>query len=265
MSGSEDISLLRLRTLFFVAISLSLPTFLKAQSLPTGPATYALDLSGHPCGTISTNINPTSNGYALATTAKLQINTTPFAFSRNGVIDRQLNPVKETLNGAVNGSAVLFALNTAAGKYAINISANGKQYSNSLAQHAHTVFLPDFDPVAVQVLITTLATNQSVWVLIPKQTGLLYPVQVAQKPQTQGTLDGKSVTVRHISVTIAGVSSDIFSTPTGLFLQEETPQQGFALVRNGFKLVAPTTGAPSASTPPKTSNPGTSTPPPPQQ
>jgi hypothetical protein len=242
--------LLRFRLLFFVATSFCLPAFLSAQGLPTGSAIYSLNFSGQPCGTISTSITPTANGFSLMAKAKLQIDKTPFAFSRDGVIDRALNPVRESLNGAVNGSAVLFSLNSTAGKYAIQISANGKQYSNNLAQHEHAVFLPDFDPAAIQVLVTKIATNQSVWVLIPKQTGLLYALQVAHKPQVQGTLDGKPIAVQHLSITIAGANSDLFTTATGLFLQEEIPQQGFALIRNGFKLSAPSTSGPAPSAAP---------------
>lgn len=212
-----------------------------AQNIPAGSSSYTLNLSGKPCGKISSSITPGANGYTLKTIAKLQIGDTPFAFSRTGSIDRQLNPVEEILSGSVNGKAVVFGLDASAGKYNIRISANGKQYSNTLSPHAHTVFLPDFDPAAAQILVTEIATNQEVWVLIPKQTGLLNTVQTVKHSLKQGTLDGRQIGVQHFTVTIAGVSSDIFATTTGLLLQQETPEQGFALIRDGFELTPSTT------------------------
>lgn len=242
--------MLRIRALLFVALLFCLPLLLKAQSLPTGSSTYSLTLNGKLCGKISSNIASSADGYSLTTTAKLQIDNTPFNFSRNGMIDRQLHPVEEILNGSVDGSAVVFGVDASEGKYNIKVSANGKQSSNTLAPHPHTVFLPDFDPIAMQVLVTNIITNKDVWALIPKQTGLLYAIQITERPQEQGTLDGKPVAVRHVTATIAGVASEVFSTMNGLFVQQETPEQGFALVRDGFKLTPSATTKPANTPPP---------------
>lgn len=222
-----------------------------AQSIPTGTSSYTLNLNGKSCGKIASSITASNSGYSLRTTAKLQIGTTPFAFSRSGSVDRQLNPIEEILNGSVNGSAVVFGLDASGGKYNIKISANGKQYSNTLIPHPHMVFLPDFDPAALQTLVTEIATYQNIWVVIPKQTGLLYSVQVVKHSPGQGTLDGKPITVQHFTVTISGISSDLFASAAGLFLQQETPEQGFALIRDGFVLTPSSTTTSTGSTPPK--------------
>lgn len=241
---------LRFRLLLF-ALFLSLPACLMAQNIPMGSSSYTLNLNGKSCGKISSSITATENGYSLKTAARLQIGSTPFAFSRSGSVDKQLNPQEEILNGSVNGSAVVFGLDASGGKYNIRISANGKQYSNTLASHPHTVFLPDFDPAAAQLIVTETATYQNIWVLIPKKTGLLDSVQVVKHSPGKGTLDGKAISVQHFTVTISGLSSDIFATTTGLFLQQETPEQGFALIRDGFVLTPSSTAPATGSTPSK--------------
>jgi hypothetical protein len=186
----------------------------------------------------------------LTSKAKLQLDKTQFAFSREGAATQQLNITKESLSGTVNGSAVLFNVTAVNGKYSIQISANGKQYSYNLDQHPHTVFLPDFDPAALQVLATEMVTNTDLWVLVPKQTGLLYPVKLENKPQEKGTLNGQSVPVIHKTATINGEAYDLFTTDAGLLVQVEIAQQGFALIRDGFQLRPSTGTAGSAAKPP---------------
>jgi hypothetical protein len=97
--------------------------------------------------------------------------------------------------------------------------------------------------------------NRDLWAIIPKQAGTIEPVKLATYPDEQGTLDGKPVTVHHLIATIAGNTTDLFAGPENQLLQAELPQEGFALVRNGFVLTpparpqapppAPTTASPS--------------------
>lgn len=223
-----------------VAALICLPLSVAAQSIPTGPSLFTVNLNGKSCGKISSSITPSSSGYTLKTTAKLQLGQTSFAFSRSGTVDRQLHPVEEIVNGTLNGSAVLFGLQATTSQYNIKISANGQEYSNTLATHPHTVFLPDFDAAALQMLVTDMSANQDVWAVIPKQKGILASVQVVKHSQVQGTLSGKPIPVQHLTVTISGLSSEIFTATNGLLLQQETPEQGFALIRDGFQLTQAT-------------------------
>jgi len=81
------------------------------------------------------------------------------------------------------------------------------------------------------------------------------PVILATYADEQGTLDTQPITVHHIVATIAGATTDLFSGPQNQLLQAELPQNGFALVRNGFVLTppakagAPPTPPPAAPTP----------------
>ena len=104
------------------------------------------------------------------------------------------------------------------------------------------MFLPDFDPGALDTLLAVAAknNNRDLWAIIPKQAGSVEAVRLATYRDEQGTLNGSSMTVHHLVATIGGADMDLFSGPENELLQAELPQDGFALVRNGFVLKPPT-------------------------
>lgn len=161
-----------------------------------------------------------------------------FALSKN----EQLSPGNRLehvqLNATVNGEAVNVIANPDSAQLLVNISANGKSSTTRLAAHNGAVFMPDFDPGALQTLLD-LAVAQSdrdLWAILPKEAGSVEPVQLATYADQEGTLDGKKITVHHLVATIAGATTDLFSGPKNQLLQAELPQAGFALVRKGFVL-----------------------------
>ena len=118
------------------------------------------------------------------------------------------------------------------------------------------VFLPDFDPGALDTLLAIAVTqnNRGLWAIIPKQSGAqpgtVVAIQLATYADEKGTLNGKPIEVHHLVATIAGAKSDLFSGPGNQLLQAELPQQGFALIRNGFVLTPPAkAGAPPVPPP----------------
>lgn len=145
------------------------------------------------------------------------------------------------LSAIVNGSAVNVTATPDSAQLLMNISANGHSSTTRLAAHRSAVFLPDFDPGALETLLAMAVThnNRDVWAIIPKRAGSVEPVQFATYADQQGTLDGKPVTVHHLIATIAGNSTDLFSGPDNQLLQAELPKEGFALVRKGFVLTPP--------------------------
>jgi hypothetical protein len=110
-----------------------------------------------------------------------------------------------------------------------------------LPAHDAAVSLPDFDPGALETLLTlsVAGNNRDLWAIIPKKEGSIEPVQMATYADEQGSLDGKPIIVHHLVATIAGSAMDLFSGPENQLLQAELPQQGFALIRNGFVLTPP--------------------------
>ena len=137
---------------------------------------------------------------------------------------------------------------------AARASANGRASTTRLDAHNFAVFLPDFDPGALETLLAMAAStnNRGLWAIIPKEAGTIEPIQLATYPDEQGTLDGKPVSVHHLIATIAGNTTDLFAGPENQLLQAELPQQGFALVRSGFVLTPPAKplAPPPASTAP---------------
>lgn len=212
-----------------------------AQRLAADSATFSVTYKGKNCGQVSASITPSAAGYTLTAQGKVQFEKTQFAFSRTGQLDAGLNSTNELLSGSVNGSAVVFQSFARNGRFEIQISANGKKYSNTLPYAPNTVFLPDFDPTALQALALQTTRSNKVQALIPKQNGLLSPVQLSNQSQEQGTLNGTPVSLRHFTATINGIIYEIFLTTSGLLAQEEIPQQGFALVRTGFQLTPSST------------------------
>jgi hypothetical protein len=103
------------------------------------------------------------------------------------------------------------------------------------------VFLPDFDPGALETLLALAVqqNNRDLWVIIPKNAGSIEPVELATYPDQEGTLNGKPIAVHHLLATIAGAGTDLFSGPDNQLLQAELPMEGFALVRKGFVLTPP--------------------------
>jgi hypothetical protein len=123
----------------------------------------------------------------------------------------------------------------------MKIVANGNTTNTPLALHRNAVFLPDFDPGALQVLLNLGAAdnNRDLWAVIPKQAGSIAAMRVVTDADMQGTLDGKQVTVHHLTVTYPSNKMEVFSGPSNDLLQAEWTDEGFALVRHGFKLTPP--------------------------
>jgi hypothetical protein len=110
-----------------------------------------------------------------------------------------------------------------------------------LAFHPDTVFFPDFDPGALQVLLNLGAAhnNAGLWALVPKQTGSVAALRVATNADMHGSLDGNPIDVHHLTVTMNTSKVDLFSGPSNELLQAEWMDEGFAMVRQGFKLTPP--------------------------
>ena len=142
------------------------------------------------------------------------------------------------LSATVNGQAVSVVCKPDGAQILVNISASGKSTTTRLPLHVAAVFMPDFDPGALETLLALAVQHNGsdLWAILPKQSGSIEPVQVATYPDQQGTLDAKAIAVHHLVATIAGAQTDLFSGPENQLLQAELPQQGFALVRKGFVL-----------------------------
>jgi hypothetical protein len=210
---------------------------------------FIVSQHGQPVGTASFTVTARPSGYDSTALVRIAMQGLNYSLSKTERLSaaNQLRHVQ--LSAIVNGSAVTVTAAPDAAQFLLNISANGRASTTRLAAHSAAVFLPDFDPGALETLLTLAVTgnNRDLWAIIPKQAGTIEPIRLATYADEHGTLDGKAIVVHHLVATIASDTTDLFSGPENQLLQAELPQQGFALVRKGFVLTPPVKpGAPPA-------------------
>ncbi|HXR40206.1 MAG TPA: hypothetical protein VN776_13995 [Terracidiphilus sp.] len=201
---------------------------------------------GKPVGTAEFNFTATPHGYSSTSMVRIAMQGLNYSLSKTETLSAANHLRHVQVSATVNSSAVNLTAAPDAAQLLLNVSANGKSSTARLDLHRAAVFLPDFDPGALETLLALAVAhnNRDLWAIIPKQAGdqagTINPVVLATYADEQGTLDGKPVTVHHLVATIAGGKTDLFSGPENQLLQAELPQQGFALVRKGFALTPPT-------------------------
>jgi hypothetical protein len=204
-------------------------------------ATFAVSQNGHPVGTAGFKLAQDQAGIQSTSSVSVKMQGLDYALSKTEQLDAARHLKHVLLSGTVNGSAANVIGKPDGGQFLLNISANGRSSTTRLAEHPSAVFLPDFDPGALETLLS-LASAQNgrdLWAIIPKQAGSVQPVQLATYADEQGTLDGKAVVVHHVIATIGNTQTDLFADSDNRLMQAELPQQGFALVRRGFVLTPP--------------------------
>jgi hypothetical protein len=233
----------------FVAMVLAYgPTLGAAQS-----ASFTVSQNGHSVGTASYKFTARAAGYDSESLVRVSMQGLNYELSKTERLSSANHLQHVLASGIVNGSAVNVIAkpdptpNPA--QFLLNISANGRASTTRLDGHHAAVFLPDFDPGALQTLLALNVTQngRDLWAVIPKKAGSIEPVTIATDAPEQGTFDGKAIVVQHLTVTVAGGKMEIFAGPKNELLQAELPEEGFALVRTGFVLTPPkTAGAPPA-------------------
>lgn len=221
-------------------LALTLPVSAQAQS-----ASFSVSQNGASVGTASFTFSADSTGIDSASLVRVSMQGLNYALSKTEKLSPSHTLVHVQLSGLVNNSAVSVTAKPDGpgpnAQFLLKISANGRSKTTQLEAHKLTVFLPDFDPGALETLLNLAAShnNRDLWAILPKQAGSIVPIQLATYADEEGTIDGKPLTVHHLVATISGAQTDLFSGPENQLLQAELPQQGFALVRDGFVLTPP--------------------------
>jgi hypothetical protein len=205
------------------------------------PEDFTIAQHGQQVGTASYKFTSIAGGVESMSLVKVQMQGLDFALSKNEELTKGDELKHVQVNATVNGEAVNLTARPDAENIMLNISARGKSTTTKLAAHSDAVILPDFDPGALETLLTLAAAkrNRDVWAILPKQSGSIEPVQLATYADQEGTLNGTEIVVHHLVATIAGANTDLFSGPDNQLLQAELPQEGFALIRKGFVLTPP--------------------------
>jgi hypothetical protein len=210
---------------------------------------FIISQHGQPVGTSTFTFTASAEGYDSTSVVRIAMQGLDYALSKTERLSPANRLIHVQLSATVNNSAVTVIGAPDSAQILLNISANGRSSTTRLEPHPAAVFLPDFDPGALETLLTLAVTqnNRDLWAILPKQAGSIAPIQLATYADEQGSLDGKPIVVHHLVATIAGAVTDLFSGPENQLLQAELPQQGFALVRKGFVLTPPAKpGAPPA-------------------
>jgi hypothetical protein len=237
-----------MRSLTLVSMAIGVFAWIPATA-QTG--SFEIAQNGKAVGTASYEFVATPEGYNSTTVVRIAMKGLDYAISKT----ERLSPANELrhvqLSAIVNSAAVSVTGAPDAAQLLLNISANGRSSTTRLEAHAGAVFLPDFDPGALETLLALAVerNNRDLWAILPKKAGSIVAVTLATYADEQGTYEGKAIPVHHLVATIAGTRTELFSGPENQLMQAELPQQGFALVRKGFVLTPPArAGAPPAET-----------------
>ncbi len=202
---------------------------------------FTVSQNGKSVGTASFSFLSKPDGFDSTSVVRVTMQGLDYALSKTEQLtaSNQLRHVQ--LSATVNNTAVNVTAAPDAAQILMNTSASGHSNTTRLEAHTSAVFLPDFDPGALETLLALAVTNNNrdIWAIVPKNAGSIVPIQLATYPDEQGSLDGKPIAVHHLIATIAGATTDLFSGPANELLQAELPQQGYALVRKGFVLKPP--------------------------
>lgn len=241
---------MRKMVLVSLTVLLALAPIAIAQS-----ANFSVSQHGKPVGTASFTFTSTAHGFESTSLVRIKMDKLEYALSKTERLSAANRLRNVQLSATVNGRAVSItgAPDTApsATEILLKTSADGRVTDTRLPVHAAAVFLPDFDPGALETMLAlgVAHNNSDLWAIIPKQAGSIEPIKLATQADEQGTLDGQPIVVHHLVATINGLPTELFSGPENQLLQAELPQKGFALVRNGFVLTPPAkAGAPPVET-----------------
>ncbi|MFC5861467.1 hypothetical protein ACFPT7_04120 [Acidicapsa dinghuensis] len=225
---------------------------------------YVLSQNGTTVGSAELKIAQQGGGFAFDSKANVKMPQLDYSFDQKGTLDAAHHLLHVSLDGKVNGTGAKVETDAQGQQFLMNINANGQVIHTPLAHHALGVFMPDFDPAGLQMMLYLGAAhnNAGLWALIPKQTGSESAMRIMTDAPMQGTLDGRQIAVNHYTVTYDATKAEVFSGPQNELLQTEWPNEGFALARKGFVLTPPKrAGAP----PPRPAQPQGQQPTQPQQ
>jgi|CZKF01.1.fsa_nt_gi hypothetical protein len=217
-----------------------------ASAASAQSGSFIVSQHGKSVGTASFNFTAGPSGYDSTALVIINMKGLDYSLSKTETLSPSNRLRHVQLSAAVNGSAVNVTASRVlktdqAPVLLLDISANGHTSTTRLPAHSAAVFLPDFDPGALETLlaIAVAHNNRDLWAIIPKKEGSVVPIHLATYADEQGTLDGNPIVVHHLVATIAGSQTDLFSGPENQLLQAELPQIGFALIRKGFVLTPP--------------------------
>jgi hypothetical protein len=202
---------------------------------------FSISQNGKSVGSATLIMNKAAGGYAGSAQTHIDMPGLKYNFTETASLDGGFHLAKVQLNGDVNGTKATVNAAPQGQQYQMTLNANGQVINTPLAFHPQGVFFPDFDPAALQTVLNLGAAhnNRDLWALVPKQSGSVSPLRIVTNADMQGTLNGNQVAVHHFTVSFDTNKIEVFSSPSNALLQAEWSDEGFAMVRQGFKLTPP--------------------------
>jgi len=209
--------------------------------------TYTISQNAKSVGTANLSIRQAGGGPGgteVTSGSKIAMSGLNFSFSATQALDAGYRLRNVQLSGLVNGTAATVNVAAQGQGLQVKINANGQVTQTPLASHPLAVFWPDFDPAALQIALDLGAANNNrdLWAVVPKQTGSIVPLRIATKANEQGTLSGKLLVVHHLTISLQGAATtsiEVFTGESNELLQAEWTDEGFSMVRQGFRLRPP--------------------------
>ena len=235
-----------------------------AAAVAGSAQSFQISQNGQNVGTAGLSVQPAGAGFSSTSWTKIKMPGLDYSFQENQSLDGGYQLKSAQLDGSVNGTKATVSAAPEGQQLAMKINASGKVINTPLAFHPQAVFFPDFDPAALQTVLSlgALRNNRDLWAVIPKQTGSVTALRIATKPDEQGTLNGQQMPIHHYTVTADADTIEIFSNPSNQLMQAEWTEEGFAMVRQGFVLTPPAKPrtAPPANQPQPAAQPGAQAP-----
>ena len=222
------------RTLILLTAGAILAGLMAASA---GAQSFTLSQNGKGIGSASLSLRPGS----ATSGAKIDMPGLKYSFNETAQLDPGYHLVSVKLSGSVNGSNATVNAQPQGQQVVMHINANNQVINTPLTMHPNAVFFPDFDPAALQTMLYLGAAqnNRDLWALVPKQTGSVAAIRLVTNADMQGTLNGAPITVHHFTASYGATKAEVFSSPRNELLQAEWTDEGFAMVRQGFKLTPP--------------------------
>ncbi|WP_263356528.1 hypothetical protein [Acidicapsa ligni] len=210
---------------------------------------FILSQNGKSVGKANLSLKQAAGGFDASSEVKIDMPDLKYNFSNKQILDGSYHLRSSELKGSVNGTSAMVTTIQQGTQFLMKINANGQATNTPLTFHPQSVLYPDFDPGALQLMLYLGAArnNRDIWAIIPKQAGSISALRIATDADRQGTLDGVQIPVHHFTVTLDTTKAEVFSSPRNELLQAEWSDEGFAIVRDGFKLTPP--ARPSAPPP----------------
>ncbi len=214
---------------------------------------FALLNDGQQIGSASYQIDAAMMHRTVTADFSYTVSGVKIALHRVAKFDAQWEPLEETDAGTANATDIRYSIAPDAAKTRLNfeVSSAGQKFHADFALNPRTVALANFDPSGIQVLLNLMHTNPppngKFWAFAPMGRGAVVAADFAAAPDAAAKFDGKPTTAKHSTLTLAGVTMDIYSTADGALLEANIPAQDVAYVRASFALAAVTTPAPVAA------------------